>query len=207
MIDRLSAGVKGLKLGPGLEESTDVGPLVNEGQMNKVLDYIRIGQDEDKARLVCGGKRATGEKVDKGWFVEATIFADVTRKMRIFQEEIFGPVLSVVKVASLSEAVETLNDSAYGLSSSIYTQDINSAMWAMREIEAGIVYINGPTIGAEVHMPFGGVKGTGNGHREAGKTGLDIFSEWKTVYIDYSGKLQRAQIDTDKALAEQKEGS
>jgi len=205
MIDRMVAGAKSLTLGPGLEETTDVGPLVNEGQMKKVLEYIRIGLEEDKARMVCGGKRATGEKVDKGWFVEPTIFADVTRKMRIFQEEIFGPVLSVVKVSSLAEAVETLNDSAYGLSSSIYTQDINSAMWAMREIEAGIVYINGPTIGAEVHMPFGGVKGTGNGHREAGKTGLDIFSEWKTVYIDYSGKLQRAQIDTDEILDKQKE--
>ena len=123
--------------------------------------------------------------------------------MRIFQEEIFGPVLSVVRVASLEEAVETLNDCDYGLSSSIYTQDVNKALWAMREIEAGIVYINGPTIGAEVHMPFGGVKGTGNGHREAGKVGLDIFTEWKTVYIDYSGKLQRAQIDTEKILEHQ----
>ena len=118
--------------------------------------------------------------------------------MRIFQEEIFGPVLSVVRVGGLEEAVETLNDCQYGLSSAIYTRDVNKALWAMREIEAGIVYINGPTIGAEVHMPFGGVKGTGNGHREAGRAGLDIFTEWKTVYIDYSGKLQRAQIDTEK---------
>ena len=118
--------------------------------------------------------------------------------MRIFREEIFGPVLSVIAVGGLEEAVATLNDCAYGLSSSIYTRDVNRALWAMREIEAGIVYVNGPTIGAEVHMPFGGVKDTGNGHREAGRTGLDIFTEWKTVYIDYSGKLQRAQIDTER---------
>jgi len=201
MIDRLLAGIKKLKVGPGLEEDTDVGPLVNEAQLERVLEYIRIGREEDKAKLVCGGKRAAGGKCEHGYFVECTIFSGVTRSMRIFQEEIFGPVLSVVKVANLTEAVETLNDCQYGLSSSIYTQDVNAAMWAMREIEAGIVYINGPTIGAEVHMPFGGVKGTGNGHREAGKTGLDIFTEWKTVYVDYSGKLQRAQIDTDEILA------
>jgi len=207
VVARLVKGAKGLRLGPGLDKSTDVGPLVNESQFKKVLDYIRIGQEEDKATLTCGGKRATGKAVDKGWFIEPTIFTDVTRKMRIFQEEIFGPVLSVVKVSSLEAAVQTLNDCAYGLSSSIYTQDVNKAMWASREIEAGIVYVNGPTIGAEVHMPFGGVKGTGNGHREAGKTGLDIFTEWKTIYIDYSGKLQRAQIDTEKALEEQKEKS
>ena len=207
MVKRLVAGATKLKLGPGLEKSTHVGPLVNEGQLKKVLDYIRIGRDEDKAKLACGGKRAVGKAVDNGWFVEPTIFTGVTRKMRIFQEEIFGPVLSVTKVAGVAEAVEALNDCAYGLSSSIYTQDVNKAMWAVREIEAGIVYVNGPTIGAEVHMPFGGVKGTGNGHREAGKTGLDIFTEWKTVYIDYSGKLQRAQIDTEKALAEQKEST
>jgi len=205
MVAKLVEGASKLILGPGLNESTDVGPLVNESQLKKVLEYIRIGKEEDKAKCVCGGGRATGQAVDKGWFVEPTIFTGVTRKMRIFQEEIFGPVLAVVKVSSLAEAVETLNDCEFGLSSSIYTQDVNNAMWATREIEAGIVYVNGPTIGAEVHMPFGGVKGTGNGHREAGKTGLDIFTEWKTVYIDYSGKLQRAQIDTDQVLADQKE--
>lgn len=205
MVARLVEGASKLRLGPGLDAATDVGPLINESQLKKVLDYIRIGQEEDKAKMVCGGKRASGEAVDNGWFVEPTIFTGVTRKMRIFQEEIFGPVLSVTKVASLAEAVEALNDCDYGLSSSIYTQDVNNAMWATREIEAGIVYVNGPTIGAEVHMPFGGVKGTGNGHREAGKTGLDIFTEWKTIYIDYSGKLQRAQIDTEKVLDEQKE--
>ena len=200
MLEKLAAQAARLRLGPGIEKTTDVGPLVNESQFQRVLEYIRIGKEEDRARLVRGGVRATGERVDHGWFIEPTIFADVTRSMRIFQEEIFGPVLSVVRVGGLEEAVETLNDCDYGLSSSIYTRDINKALWAVREIEAGIVYVNGPTIGAEVHMPFGGVKGTGNGHREAGKAGLDIFTEWKTVYIDYSGKLQRAQIDTDEIL-------
>ena len=147
--------------------------------------------------MLCGGKRAEGPKVDKGWFIEPTVITGITRTDRIFQEEIFGPVLAVIKVGSFEEAIETLNDCSFGLSSSIYTQDVNKALSATRSIEAGIVYVNGPTIGAEVHMPFGGTKGTGNGHREAGKTGLEIFSEWKTVYIDYSGTLQRAQIDND----------
>jgi alpha-ketoglutaric semialdehyde dehydrogenase len=201
LVERLVARAGKLRLGPGIEKTTDVGPLVNESQFKRVLEYIRIGKEEDRATLACGGLRATGGKVEHGWFIQPTIFTGVKRSMRIFQEEIFGPVLSVVRVKSLEEAVETLNDCEYGLSSSIFTQDVNKALWAMREIEAGIVYINGPTIGAEVHMPFGGVKGTGNGHREAGKVGLDIFTEWKTVYIDYSGKLQRAQIDTEEILA------
>lgn len=172
----------------------DIAPLINEKQMNRVLDYIEIGK-KDGALLTCGGKRLMEGPHKKGLFVEPTIFTGVTRQMRIFREEIFGPVLSVIKVNNFEEAVETLNDCSYGLSSSIYTQDINRALTAVRDIEAGIVYVNGPTIGAEVHLPFGGVKASGNGHREAGKTGLDIFTEWKTVYVDYSGKLQRAQID------------
>jgi aldehyde dehydrogenase (NAD+) len=130
-----------------------------------------------------------------GCFFKPTIFIDVTRDMTIFKEEIFGPVLSVVKVHSFEEAIETLNDSAYGLSSSIFTKDVNRAFQAIRDIEAGITYINGPTIGAEAHMPFGGIKGTGNGHREGGWTVFDIFTEWKAVYVDFSGRLQRAQID------------
>ncbi len=197
LLGRLVARAAGLRLGPAVDPSTEVGPLVNENQFQRVLEYIRIGREEDQATLACGGRRAQGGRLDQGWFIEPTIFTAVGRSMRIFREEIFGPVLSVIPVGGLEEAVETLNDCAYGLSSSIYTHDVNKALWAVREIEAGIVYVNGPTIGAEVHMPFGGVKDTGNGHREAGKTGLDIFSEWKTVYIDYSGKLQRAQIDTE----------
>ncbi len=202
LVNKLIEKAGALRLGPGLDPATEVGPLVNKSQFERVLEYIRIGREEDKATLSCGGKPAADSKLEHGCFIQPTIFTGVNRSMRIFQEEIFGPVLSVVRVKSLEEAVETLNDCSYGLSSAIYTRDVNKAMWAMREIEAGIVYINGPTIGAEVHMPFGGVKGTGNGHREAGKTGLDIFTEWKTVYIDYSGHLQRAQIDTDSILSQ-----
>ncbi|MBI1373427.1 MAG: aldehyde dehydrogenase family protein [Phycisphaera sp.] len=195
MVERIVNAAKNVKVGNGMDDGVLTGPIINETQMRRVLEYIRIGRDDDGATLACGGERMSDGALAHGWFVRPTVFTGVTRGMRIFKEEIFGPVLSVVKVGSLDEAVETLNDCAYGLSSSIYTQDVNAAMRAMRDIEAGIVYINGPTIGAEVHMPFGGVKGTGNGHREAAWTGLDIFSEWKTVYVDYSGKLQRAQID------------
>jgi aldehyde dehydrogenase (NAD+) len=160
------------------------------------MEYVAAGTREG-ARLVIGGRRASGDGREHGWFVEPTIFDGVTPSMRIFREEIFGPVLSVTAIDSLDEAVRLVNDSPYGLSSCVYTQDVNAALRAIREIDAGIVYVNGPTIGAEVQLPFGGVKKTGNGHREAGRTGLDIFTEWKTVFIDYSGRLQRAQIDTD----------
>lgn len=194
MLERLVKEAKALILGPGLKKGTQVGPIINKRQMKRVLDYIQTGKKEG-ARLLCGGRRAQGPDAARGWFVEPTIFADVKRSMRIFQEEIFGPVLSVMKAKDRAEAIDALNDSAYGLSSSIYTRDINNALGAVPQIEAGIVYVNGPTIGAEVHLPFGGTKASGNGHREAGKTGLDIFTEWKTVYVDYSGKLQRAQID------------
>jgi len=194
VLDRLISEAGRLKLGPGLKKGTQVGPLINERQLKRVMDYIQLGEKEGAKRL-CGGNQARAGELAHGWFVEPTIFTGVTPKMTIFREEIFGPVLSVVRVADLEEAVQTLNDCVYGLSSSIYTQNVNNALAAVRDIEAGIVYVNGPTIGAEVHLPFGGVKRSGNGHREAGKTGLDIFTEWKTVYVDYSGKLQRAQID------------
>lgn len=198
LVDRLVEQARRLVLGPGLAPGTQVGPLINERQMNRVLEYVGVGQREG-AQLRLGGARATRPPLDKGWFIEPTIFTGVTPAMRIFREEIFGPVLSVVKVSGLAEAVRTLNDCDYGLSSSVYTRDVNSALAAVRDIEAGIVYVNGPTIGAEVHLPFGGAKRSGNGHREAGRTGLDIFTEWKTVYVDYSGKLQRAQIDNADA--------
>jgi aldehyde dehydrogenase (NAD+) len=146
--------------------------------------------------LIGGGIHETGACA-KGYFFQPTIFDRVISKMRIAQEEIFGPVLSVIEIGSFDEAISVLNDSRYGLSSSIYTRDVSRACRAMRDIQAGITYINGPTIGAEVHLPFGGVKDTGNGHREAGTTVYDIFSEWKSVYIDYSGKLQKAQIDNN----------
>jgi aldehyde dehydrogenase (NAD+) len=149
--------------------------------------------------LVCGGEFYAQGECEKGWFYAPTIFDGVTRDMRIAREEIFGPVLAVLEASGLDDAIDILNDTPYGLSSSIYTRDVNQAFHAIRDIEAGITYVNGPTIGAEVQLPFGGVKDTGNGHREASHTVLDIFTEWKSVYVDYSGRLQRAQIDTDAA--------
>jgi len=190
LVDR----TKKLRLGDGLKESTEVGPCVNEGQRNTVQSYVQIGLTEG-AKLVAGGHLGTGDGLGKGWFHEPTIFGEVTPSMRIAKEEIFGPVLSVLRVKSLEEGITVLNDTIYGLSSSVYTTNVNSAFKAIRDIQAGITYINAPTIGAEAHMPFGGVKQTGNGHREGGWTVFDFFTEWKTVYIDFSGGLQRAQID------------
>ena len=193
-LGRLCERAGRLRLGAGTEASTEVCPLVNEQQFDRVMGYIKTGVAEG-AKIALGGRDGRHDGREHGWFVEPTIFTGVTPRMRIFREEIFGPVLSVVPAGSLDEAVRLLNDSTYGLSSSIYTRDVNAALHAVREIEAGIVYVNGPTIGAEVQLPFGGVKKTGNGHREAGRTGLDIFSEWKSVFVDYSGRLQKAQID------------
>jgi aldehyde dehydrogenase (NAD+) len=190
LVDR----TKKLRLGDGLKEGTDVGPCVNESQRSTVQSYVEIGKSEG-AKLVVGGAVAKGDGLSKGWFHEPTIFGDVTPTMRIAKEEIFGPVLSVLKAKSLEDAILTLNNTIYGLSSSVYTRDVNKAFAAMRDIKAGITYINASTIGAEAHLPFGGVKQTGNGHREGGWTVYDFFTEWKTVYVDYSGKLQRAQID------------
>ena len=183
-----------LRLGDGLQEKVDVGPCINKAQQSKAEEYVHIGVKEG-ATVIAGGKRANGNGLSKGWFFEPTILANVTPAMRVAQEEIFGPVLSLIKVKSLEEAIDIANNTKYGLSSSLYTQDLNAAFQAIRDIKAGITYINAPTIGAEAHMPFGGVKETGNGHREGGWTVYDFFSEWKTVYVDYSGKLQRAQID------------
>ena len=183
-----------LRLGDGLLTTTDVGPVVNQNQQKTVQEYVQIGKAEG-ATLVLGGSIPKSDGLGKGWFHEPTIFGDVKPSMRIAKEEIFGPVLSVLRARSLEDAITTLNDTAYGLSSSVYTRDINKAFQAMRDIEAGITYINVPTIGAEAHLPFGGVKQTGNGHREGGWTVYDFFTEWKTIYVDYSGKLQRAQID------------
>lgn len=190
LVDR----AKKLRLGDGLLPNTDVGPCVNESQRKTVQSYVEVGQEEG-AKLVAGGAVAKGNGLDKGWFHEPTIFTDVKPTMRIAREEIFGPVLSVIRTSSVEDAINTLNDTVYGLSSSIYTRDINKAFKAIRDIKAGITYINVPTIGAEAHLPFGGVKQTGNGHREGGWTVYDFFTEWKAIYVDYSGKLQRAQID------------
>ncbi len=183
-----------LKIGDGLLPGTEVGPCVNESQRKTVQSYVEIGQREG-ATLVAGGSIASGNGLGKGWFYEPTVFVNVTPTMRIAKEEIFGPVLSILRTRSLEESISLMNDTVYGLSSSIYTSDVNKAFVAIRDIKAGITYINVPTIGAEAHLPFGGVKQTGNGHREGGWTVYDFFTEWKAVYIDYSGKFQRAQID------------
>jgi len=193
-VSMVAGSAKKLRLGDGLKDNTDVGPCINEKQRETVDEYVKIGVQEG-AKLLTGGKAAGGDGLSKGWFYEPTILGDVTRTMRVAREEIFGPVLSVIKVKTLEEAIDICNDTTYGLSSSVYTQNINNAYQAIRDIKAGITYINSPTIGAEAHMPFGGVKETGNGHREGGWTVYDFFTEWKTVYVDYSGKLQRAQID------------
>lgn len=194
-MNMLVARTKKLRLGDGLSEDTDVGPVINEPQRKAIHQYVEIGVGEG-ADLVLGGKIATGDGLKNGWFYQPTIFGGVRPEMRIAKEEIFGPVLAVIKVKSLQEGVAVLNDTIYGLSSAIYTRDINKAFEAIRDIKAGITYVNAPTIGAEAHMPFGGVKQTGNGHREGGWTVYDFFTEWKTVYVDYSGRIQKAQIDT-----------
>jgi len=159
------------------------------------MGYIEIGKNHDKATLACGGKALTKGEYARGFFIEPTVFTNVSPKMRIGREEIFGPVTSVIPFSTLDEAIDIVNGVSYGLSSAIYTQDVNHAFYAMQELYTGICYVNSATIGAEVHLPFGGTKNTGNGHREAGTQVLDIFSEWKALYIDYSGKLQKAQID------------
>src|SRR5687767_1464819 len=194
LTDLLVARARMLKIGNGLDESIDMGPLINQPAREKVLGYIDIGKQEG-ARLLTGGSIYEKGPCVHGYFFEPTIFDRVKPNMRIAQEEIFGPVLSVIEINSFEEAIEVLNGTTYGLSSSVYTRDVARAFRAMRDIEAGITYVNGPTIGAEVHLPFGGVKDTGNGHREAGTTVYDIFTEWKSIYVDYSGKLQKAQID------------
>jgi aldehyde dehydrogenase (NAD+) len=193
-VDELVARAQKLKVGDGLDESVDMGPAVNESQMTTDLSYIEIGKGEG-AKMLTGGHRLEGGAWEHGWFVAPTVFADVDPKMRIAQEEIFGPVVSVIPCDGLESAIEIANDIEYGLSSSIYTKDVNKAFTAMRDLYAGITYINAPTIGAEVHLPFGGTKATGNGHREGGIGAIDFYTEWKSVYVDYSDKLQKAQID------------
>ncbi len=194
-VESLIARAEALTLGDGRKAGTDVGPLIHEDSREKVDKYVRIGQEEG-ATLATGGAVADEGDLAKGWFYRPTIFTGVEPGMRIAQEEIFGPVLSVLKVADFDEGIEVMNGVRYGLSSSIYTRDVTLAFRAIDRIEAGITYVNGPTIGAEAHFPFGGVKDTGNGHREGGWPVYDFFSDTKTVYVDYSGRLQKAQIDT-----------
>ena len=194
LVERVIAKAKKLRLGYGNDADVDVGPLINRKALDKVTGYMDVAR-EDGATIALGGEAATGGDLDDGFFFQPTLFTGVTRDMRVAREEIFGPVLSVIKVSSFDEAIEVANDVEYGLSSAVYTRDIARAFQALRDIDAGITYVNGPTIGAEAHMSFGGVKATGNGHREGGWEVYDFYTETKTCYIDFSGGLQRAQID------------
>jgi aldehyde dehydrogenase (NAD+) len=194
LLEKLVPRIKRLRLGNGLDPEVDVGPVINEKQLAKIHSYTEVGRAEG-ATLVTGGSVASEGDLARGHFYRPTLFKDVAPTMRIAQEEIFGPTLSVIRVNSLEEAIAINNNTKYGLSSAIYTQDINRVQRAMRDITTGILYINSGTTGAEIQFPFGGTRGTGNGHREAGIAGLDVFTEWKVVYTDFSGRLQKAQID------------
>ena len=194
LVDQLAARVAKLRLGDGRHQGTDVGPLIHEASREKVERYVEIGKKEG-ATLACGGARATGKGLDHGFFFQPTIFTGVKAGSRLEQEEIFGPVLSVIKVKDADEAFTVNNDVKYGLSSALYTRNVNLAFRALNELDNGITYINAPTIGAEAHLPFGGVKQTGNGHREGGWEVYEFYSETKVGYVDFSGALQRAQID------------
>ena len=196
-VEQLVQRARALRVGDGLDPSVHMGPVVSEGQRATVAKYVEIGRGEG-ARLLTGGHQLCDGAHANGFFHEPTIFGDVSPTMRIAQEEIFGPVVAVMRCRSLDEAIAIGNGVTYGLSASIYTRDVNKAFAAMRDMYTGIFYVNAPTIGAEVHLPFGGTKATGNGHREAGTAALDVFSEWKSIYVDFSGRLQRAQIDTQE---------
>ncbi|HZH30946.1 MAG TPA: aldehyde dehydrogenase family protein [Pyrinomonadaceae bacterium] len=195
---KLVERAEGLRVGDGANADTDMGPVINAAAVHKIMGYIEVGEREDGARLATGGRRLETGAHANGYFIQPTVFTDVAPAMRIAQEEIFGPVTAVIPTNNLEEAVEIANGVRYGLSAAIYTRDVNRAFHAMNDMYTGIFYVNSSTIGAEVHLPFGGTKATGNGHREAGTQVLDIFTEWKSVYVDYSGKLQRAQIDEVK---------
>jgi aldehyde dehydrogenase (NAD+) len=191
---RLVERVRKLRVGNGLDAGVEMGPCINEQQLQTVMSYVEIGKNEG-AKLLTGGNRLNSGAHTKGWFYEPTVFGDCSAKMRVAQEEIFGPVVSLIPFENFEEAIEIANGVPYGLSASIYTKNVNQAFAAMRDIYTGIVYVNAPTIGAETHLPFGGTKQTGNGHREAAIAAIDFYTEWKTLYIDYSDRLQRAQID------------
>lgn len=193
-VEMLVDRAKKLKVGDGLDETVQMGPAINEKQLETDLKYVDIGKNEG-AKLVCGGNRLDKDEYSHGWFMEPTVFVDVDPKMRIAQEEIFGPVVSIIPCDNLESAIDIANGIEYGLSSALYTKDVNRAFSAIRDLYAGITYINAPTIGAEVHLPFGGTKATGNGHREGGIGAIEFYTEWKSVYVDYSDKLQKAQID------------
>jgi aldehyde dehydrogenase (NAD+) len=195
-VTRFVDRAKALKVGDGLDSAIEMGPCINEPQIKTVMDYVEIGKNEG-AKLLTGGHRLDKGALAHGWFHEPTVFGDCNSGMRIAREEIFGPVVSVLPVGSFEEAIDVANNVPYGLSASIYTRNVNRAFAAIRDLVTGIVYVNAPTIGAETHLPFGGTKQTGNGHREAAIAAIDFYTEWKTLYIDYSDKLQRAQIDNN----------
>ena len=194
LAERLVERARKLKIGNGLDPDVQIGPLVSEGQLQAVHSYIDVGVS-DGADLITGGKIASDGELAKGHFHEPTVFNNVTPGMRIAREEIFGPVISLLPVNSLESAIEVVNSVEYGLSAAIFTQDINNAFRAIQDIDTGILYVNAGTTGAEIHLPFGGTKATGNGHREAGTAAIDFYTEWQSIYVDYGGKLQRAQID------------
>ena len=194
-VEKFILRVKALKVGDGLDQGTDMGPCINEKQLQTVMEYVEIGKNEG-AKVAAGGHRLTGGPWAQGWFHEPTVFTDCGPKMRIAREEIFGPVVALLQVDDFEQALDIANDVSYGLSASVYTRDVNKAFRALRDLHTGIVYVNAPTIGAEIHLPFGGTKQTGNGHREAGTAALEFYSEWKTLYVDYSDRLQRAQMDS-----------
>jgi aldehyde dehydrogenase (NAD+) len=191
---KLVARTEAMRIGDPWDDATDIGPVINKAALDKIHSYTEIGKGEG-ATLLTGGEPASGNGFGNGWFYRPTVFGDVEPDMRIAQEEIFGPTTALIPVDDLDEAVRAANAIEYGLSSSIFTRDVNRAFRAMRDLQTGITYVNAGTTGAEVHLPFGGMKQTGNGHREAGQAALDVFTEWKSLYVDYSGKLQRAQID------------
>lgn len=194
--ERLLAAMEKLTIGNGLDESIKVGPIINKAGMDKIKSYIEIGKNEG-AKLLAGGYELADDAYGNGNYFAPTLFTDATADMRIAQEEIFGPVVSLIPVKSFEEAIEVNNGVTYGLSSSIFTNDVNRVFMAQRDLDTGIVYVNAGTTGAEIHLPFGGTKGTGNGHRDSGVQALDVFTEWRAIYVDYSGKLQRAQIDVE----------
>jgi aldehyde dehydrogenase (NAD+) len=198
LVDRLIRRATALRLGSGLEPTTDVGPLIDASAVERVASYVEVGLTEG-ATLACGGRRASDGALADGHFFEPTILDHVAPGARVAQEEVFGPLLSVIRVPDYETAIEVANGVRYGLSSSIFTENVRTAFRAMRDLDSGIVYVNAGTIGAETHLPFGGTKATGNGHREAGHAALDTYTEWKAVYVDYSGRLQRAQIDNQPA--------
>ena len=200
VIDKLVGRAKKLKMGHGLDAGTDLGPVVSRAAQEKVASYMPIAEKEG-ATIAAGGRIPTDGALAKGFFHEPTVLIDVKPNMRVAQEEIFGPVTAVIEVSSIDEAIKVLNSTKYGLSCSVYTKNINNAFRFMRDAETGLVYVNAGTIGAEIQLPFGGMKSTGNGHREAGRAALDVYSEWKSIYVDFSGKLQRAQMDTEESAS------